>query len=294
MRECFSPGTTRWIVFFFWVIACGILFFKPLSSLLQLAVHDDSASHIILVPLVSAWLLFLDRQRLQESVSDGHIVALGSLILGGVITYLSHGCQSCSAKAQLAGYILGLILSLTAGFIWILGLEAAKGSLFALAFLLFALPVPDTILNPIIYVLQAGSAAVAGFFFDLSGTPALRQGFIFYLPRVSIEVAKECSGIRSSIALLILALLVAYFSFRPFWKKIVFVTAGLLMMLIKNGIRITSLTLLANYVSPEFLYGRLHREGGVVFFLIGLALLVPVYWLLRRGESDMPPLEGKE
>jgi exosortase/archaeosortase family protein len=56
-------------------------------------------------------------------------------------------------------------------------------------------------------------------------------------------------------------------------------------MIIKNGIRIVTLTLLANYVDPGFLHGNLHREGGVVFFMIGLLLLVPVLWLLQRGES---------
>ena len=57
------------------------------------------------------------------------------------------------------------------------------------------------------------------------------------------------------------------------------------MMIIKNGIRIATLTLLGNYVDPDFLYGKLHRRGGIVFFLIGLGLLIPVYQLLRRGES---------
>jgi exosortase/archaeosortase family protein len=57
------------------------------------------------------------------------------------------------------------------------------------------------------------------------------------------------------------------------------------MMLIKNGVRIATLTLLANYVDRDFLYGRLHHQGGIVFFLIGLASLLPVYWLLRRGET---------
>jgi len=84
---------------------------------------------------------------------------------------------------------------------------------------------------------------------------------------------------------LILAVLVSHFSFRPWWKKLAFVAAGLLMMVVKNGIRIASLTLLANYVDPDFLYGKLHHRGGVVFFLIGLALLIPVYQVLRRGEG---------
>lgn len=44
-----------------------------------------------------------------------------------------------------------------------------------------------------------------------------------------------------------------------------------------------TLTLLANYVDPEFLYGKLHHEGGVVLFLLGLGLLLPIYWLLKRS-----------
>jgi exosortase len=114
----------------------------------------------------------------------------------------------------------------------------------------------------------------------------LRQGFVFHLPRISIEVAQECSGIRSSIALLILAVLIAHFVFRTFWKKLVFVAAGLVMMLVKNGIRIATLTILANYVDPRFLSGSLHRDGGVVFFLVGLVLMLPVYWVLKEGEPQ--------
>ena len=91
---------------------------------------------------------------------------------------------------------------------------------------------------------------------------------------------------RSSGRLLrVLAILVSHFAFRPFWKKAVFVAAGLAMMVVKNGVRIASLTLLANYVDPAFLYGKLHHQGGVVFFLLGLGLLLPIYWLLKRGEQ---------
>ena len=62
------------------------------------------------------------------------------------------------------------------------------------------------------------------------------------------------------------------------------------MMVVKNGVRIATLTILANYVDPSFLYGRLHHDGGVVFFLLGLALLLPVYGLLRRGETQPPTM----
>ncbi len=78
---------------------------------------------------------------------------------------------------------------------------------------------------------------------------------------------------------------IAHFRLRSFWKKALFLICGLLMMVLKNGIRIVSLTLLAIHVDPSFLYGRLHHQGGVVFFLISLLLLAPLLWLLQRGEA---------
>jgi exosortase/archaeosortase family protein len=63
--------------------------------------------------------------------------------------------------------------------------------------------------------------------------------------------------------------------------------AVLPMTVLKNGIRIVSLSLLAMYVDPEFLTGQLHHEGGMVFFLLALALLTPVLVVLRRLEPHL-------
>ncbi len=276
----------RWIYFGVWVLLCLVLYFRPIMRLAQLAWNDDTASHILLIPFISAWLLYTERKPEPDDKEFSFAAAMTFFLPSVIALVLAVICASCSAKDILSIYILSLILLLTAGFILLLGVSRAKSSSFALAFLLFTIPIPDIILNRIIYLLQAGSAAIADVLFNLSGAPVLREGFVFHLPKMSIEVAQECSGIRSSLALLILALLVAHFSFRAFWKKAVFICAGLGMMLIKNGIRIATLTLLANYVDPDFLYGRLHRQGGVVFFLIGLVLLLPVFWYLRRGEID--------
>lgn len=275
---------TRWLIFAAWVLLSLLLFVKPILELIQLASQDETASHILLIPFITAWLLYSERKQLQMGIGFGLKPALLFFLPSLIIVIVALNCQSCSSRTRLSGYVLSLVFLLVAGFVFALGAAAAKTSAFALAFLLFAVPIPDQLLGKIIYGLQAGSASIAEIFFNLSGAPVLRQGFVFRLPVMSIEVAQECSGIRSSLALLILALLVAHFSFRPLWKKLVFVFAGLSMMLVKNGIRIATLTLLANYVNPSFLTGRLHHQGGVVFFLIGLALLLPVYWALRKGE----------
>jgi len=277
-----------WLMFGAWVLLSLLLFSKPVYGLIHLAGNDDTASHIVLIPFISAWLLYTERKEPQREGTFKMWPAAPFFVASALVAVFPLACTTCAPGIRLSGYALSLVLLVIAGFVFILGSAAAKSSWFALVFLLFSVPIPEVFLGKIIYWLQAGSAAIAEFFFNLSGAPVLRQGFVFRLPRMSIEVAQECSGIRSSLALLILALLVAHFSFRPFWKKLVFVAAGLCMMLIKNGIRIASLTLLANYVNPAFLTGNLHHHGGVVFFLIGLALLLPVFWTLRRGEARAP------
>src|ERR1700675_2413835 len=276
----------RWLIFGVWVSLSLLLFAKPVYGLFQLANQDETASHILLIPFITAWLLYTERKSLRV---EG-VFSIWAAVLFLVPSFLSAAfwlkCAPLSPKTRLSGYAFSLVLLVVAGFIFALGSAAAKSSWFALSFLLFSIPIPDLFLGKIIYGLQAGSAAIAEIFFNLSGAPVLRQGFVFRLPVMSIEVAKECSGIRSSLALLILALLIAHFSFRPFWKKLAFVAAGLCMMLVQHGIRIATLTLFAHYVNPAFLTGGLHRQGGIVFFLIGLALLLPVYWVLRRGETS--------
>jgi exosortase len=268
-----------------WVFISLLLFVKPVYALFQLANQDDTYSHILLIPFIAAWLLYTERNQLVPEAGFS-IWPAGAFLVASIVTAaLALNCDSCAIKTRLSGYALSLIFFVVAGFIFAFGATAARSSGFALAFLLFMIPMPDRILGQLIYGLQAGSAEIAEVLFNLSGAPVLRQGFVFRLPVMSIEVAQECSGIRSSLALVILALLVSHFAFRPFWKKLAFVAAGLCMMLIKNGIRIATLTLLANYVNPSFLNGNLHHQGGIVFFLIGLALLLPIYWALRKGET---------
>lgn len=277
-------ASRRWLIFVLWAACLALLFSKPLYGVFQLAMRDDTYSYILLVPFIFAWLVYTERGNSQLDTA----ISLWSLIVlvpGILFALLALRCDSCSPTSGLGIYSLSFVLLLIAGFILILGNSKACASLFSLSFLIFAIPIPNFLLGKMTYWLQAGSAAVAAVLFDLSGAPVLREGFVFRLPKISIEVAQECSGIRSSLALLILALLLSHFAFRPFWKKLLFVVAGLCMMLIKNGIRIASLTLLANYVNPSFLYGSLHHQGGIVFFLIGLALLAPVFWFLRKSET---------
>jgi len=286
MNNSHAPLKKLWFLFSGWVVLSLLLFLSPVLALVRLALSQDDNSHLVIIPVISAALLYLERDKLPSQTSSDKILAGSFLLLAAAIALgLHHGAGSTIAGWQLSGWILALVLVWGAGFAFFFGKAALRAAYFPFLFLLLMVPIPNFLLDRIIFLLQQGSAWITGVLFDVAGVPALREGLVFHLAKVSIEVAKECSGIRSSMALFIVALLVAHFRLRNFWNKVFFVAFGLFLMILKNGVRIATLTLLAVYVNPDFLFGRLHHQGGVVFFVLALLLLLPLLFFLERSEA---------
>jgi exosortase len=275
----------RWLLFAMWLASSIVISWTAFAALLRYSFGNDDASHILLIPFISAWLMFIDRRRIFKNLSSDVAICLTLLVPSIAVVLWSIRTQPVSPSLC----AFGLVLVWIAGFALAFGRQALTAARFPLMFLFLFIPLPEALLSRVVYFLQKGSAEISALLFGLTPLPVLREGFVFHLPRFSIEVARECSGIRSSIALLVLAILIGHFFLRTWWKQVVFVLAGIVVMIVKNGIRIVTLTVLATYVDPGFLYGNLHREGGVVFFMIGLLLMVPVFWILQTGELAPTP-----
>ena len=168
------------------------------------------------------------------------------------------------------------------------GRVALQAACFQLLFLFFIIPIPNFLLEETIFLLQMGSAEVTDGLFKLTGVPVYREGLIFDLPGLTIYVAEECSGIRSSLALLITSLLAGHLFLRSRWSKVFLSSAIVPIALFKNGLRIVSVSLLTIYVDRGFIAGNLHRRGGVLFFLLSLMILALVLRLLQRLEEPRP------
>ena len=289
-----ASSSNRWLLFGGWILLCSFLFLGPLVALIRLSLAQDDMSYLIVIPFIAACLLLVERHSVFGSISFD--IGLGSLFVVlalGLVAAAKIQGGPLPSDLQLSLNILALLVLCLAGFAFFFGRTAMRAASFPLLYLFLMVPPPDFLLYRVIYLLQAGSADITGALFDLFGVPALRQGFTFHLPHFSIAVEKECSGIRSSMALLILALPIVHFGFKRLWKKVAFLVCAMLVMIVKNGIRIVTLTVLAMYVDPSFLFGKLHRQGGIVFFLLGLLLLVPIYLALHAGESPLRPPDSR-
>ena len=112
-----------------------------------------------------------------------------------------------------------------------------------------------------------------------------RRGFQLSLPGADIKIAEQCSGIRSSIALFITALLCGQIFLRSGWSRLSLALLAIPVAIFKNAVRVATISYLGAYVDVAFFYGRLHRYGGLPFSLLALAILLPVLFALHKFES---------
>ncbi len=278
----------RNIYFLFFVVASLLAFWFPIKQLVEFVISHDYASHILLIAPVSVFLVYLKRQNIFSVQFDPNrkkmIIAGSGFFLLGLMFLLGGKFQLLSAE-KLSLEILSLVTLWISAFVFCYGRESFIKARFPLLFLLLLVPIPEFVVDRAIFALQAGSSDVAYGLLQILNVPVLKEGFILQLPMVNLEVAKECSGIRSSIALLVTVLLAAEFLLRSPWRKVLLVVAIIPILVIKNAVRIVTIYLLAAYLNPAFLHGWLHTSGGVVFYLLGLISLIPVTVLLRRWEG---------
>jgi len=278
----------RFFMFIGFSLIALALVFEPLQDLMDSAKRSDYYSHIILIPFVTGYLIYSKKKDLLGNPSPSYGMG-GILLLLGLALYALgfYQAKGLNLNDQVALLVFSSVVFWTGGFMFLYGLDAFRMNPFPFLFLIFMIPIPNILIGKIIYALQFGSTEVSEVLFYLIGVPYQREGFVFHLPGVSVEVAEVCSGIRSSLALFITGILAGHFFLDRFWKKAVLAVVVFPVTVFKNGIRIISLSLLGAYVDSRFLTGGfLHHSGGFLFFIPALALLGFALWALRRQGSS--------
>jgi len=267
-------------------ILYGFVFSAYFIQFFRFSLEQEYSPHFSLILLVSLYLLCTRSQQLSTCVEYWAQGGL-PLMLAGILGYLL-GLMLQPGLSQtdfLALTTFGVITAWIGGFVTFFGLQATRMALFPLGFLVFIIPLPESLLSHIITALQYASADMVDVLFQLTPLPVLREDLSFILPGLSIEVARECSSIRSSWALLITSALVSHLLLRRWWSKAVVLLLVFPLAVFKNGVRIVTLTLLTLYVDPGFMKGGLHTRGGAVFFGLSCTILLLALLGLRRLEA---------
>lgn len=274
-RAAAAPlASRRWALLAAFV-GMGVLAFWPTLAWMaeRFEAHDSFYSHGWLIPLASGWLVWQRRvglARLPQRAS-----AQGLWLLVPVLAV--HVLATRFDVHVVSGLALWATLW---GLVWICwGLGVLKAVWFPLAFLLFMIPLPGVLLIAASFHMKLWAAAAATQVLQAMGLMATQAGSMIHLPSVTVIVDDVCSGLRSLLSLLALAVLwTAVMPARWPWQRLAVVAAAIPIALVANIVRIVLLVLIAAVYGPKAAEGFIHYGSGFVVFLVALASLA---WLTQ-------------
>lgn len=279
----------RRLVWFAWLlIVLSLAFFKPLLAWGGFALHSNTNSHVLLVPFISAYLIWLQRKNPLPPLVAAPALAVIPLVLGVVtlkaFLFTATASLGSALNDRLALATFSYLCFIWAGGLLLLGGRVLWQFLLPAAFLVFLVPLPTILENGIEHFFQYASAEAAALLFGVSGSAFYRDGLLFQLPGISIRVAQECSGIRSSLVLFITSLVAGHLFLRSPWRRTVLTLFVIPLAILRNGFRIFTIAMLCVHVDPSMIDSQIHKNGGPLFFVLSLIPFFLLLLWLRRQE----------
>jgi exosortase len=267
----------EWLVWPSVFVALTCILYAPILK--QLVIQwwsDPDYGHGFLVPLISGYVLWQQRARWLNSQfkpsNFGFLVMLGGvvLLLGG-----SLGAELFTSRFSLLVLLAGMVLFLA-------GWKRLRAVSFPLGFLLLMIPIPVIIYNQITFPLQLLASRVATSWLELMQVPVLRDGNVLILPNYSLEVVEACSGVRSLMTLITLAIAYGYLIEKRRWVRYALAFLMIPIAIVSNAFRITGTGFLTYHFGPVAAEGFFHEFSGWIIFLVALVLMFICHLILRR------------
>ncbi|HEV2287826.1 MAG TPA: exosortase A [Candidatus Acidoferrales bacterium] len=263
-----------------WLAGLSVLFLVLYGPILESLVlnwwRDPNYGHGFLVPVFAGYAFWKQRDSLAKIALKP--TNLGFLVMLAAIALLllgSLGAELFTSRFSMLVLISGCVLFLG-------GWKFLRAITFPLGFLILMIPIPTIIYNQITFPLQLLASRFATFWLQLINVPVLREGNLIILPNYTLEVVDACSGIRSLMTLITLAIAYGYLVERRVWVRWLLVILMIPIAIVSNAIRIMGAGVLTFHYGPTMAEGFFHEFSGWVIFVAALVLMFVCHWILRR------------
>ena len=254
-----------------------LLYWGTLASIVAIWDRSGTYAHGYMIMPISLWLIWQRRSTLNQLTPQPYWPALLALAGCGAAWMLA-----TLGEVQVVNQLtLGLMLPLSVAAMC--GRRMAGAMLFPLMFLLFGVPVGDSLTPPLVDITANFTVAALRF----TGIPVLHEGNSFTIPSGSWNVIEACSGVRYLIASLTLGCLYAYLTYRTLWRRLAFVLLSIIVPIFANSGRAYLIVMIGHLSGMRLAVGFDHIIYGWVFF--GLVMFV-LYWVGGRWREDQQPL----
>jgi exosortase len=268
------------IQFVFVAVLTALLFAPVVPAMVMDWYKDDNYSHGFLVPIIAGYFLWQRWPELKARLvkpDDLGLVVLIIALLQLTVAWL--GTEYFTMRSSLIVLLAGMVLY------WF-GREVLKGMALPLGYLLFMIPIPYIIYDALAFPLKLFITKISVGFMQMIGVAVLREGNIIMLPTTTLEVADACSGTRSLMSLLALAVAYAFFIQTSTAKRWVLIASAVPIAIFTNALRVIVTGILAQWWGAKAAEGFFHEFAGLVVFALAMVLLVAEGALLRRVGND--------
>jgi len=247
------------------------LYAAILARLLAQWLNDSNFSHGIFVPAFALFVLWHDRKKLKPIAPDPSWTGLPIIVVALLMLTLGVlGAELFFSRVSLLILLAGLIILFQ-------GWGLFRAVLFPWAFLILMIPIPTLILQKVTFPLQLLASKLASGLLPVVGVPVLREGNVIVLPSMPLEVAEACSGIRSLLTLVTLAIIYGFLMDHRKWVRVVLACSAVPIAVAANSFRIFGTGLLVQYWDPEKAEGFFHAFSGSLIFVVSLIMLFAVH-----------------
>ena len=277
-KQTLSFSLALWL---FPAAAFCVLYFPVFQKLISDWNVDPNYSHGFFIPLLSAFMIWMQRGSLARARKTPSNAGLLLLLLG----LMQFIVAWVGSEYFLQGTSLILVLLGSVLFLW--GWSVTRLCLVPLLYLVFMVPLPAIIWNKIAFPLALFASKVSADAVSTMGLSILREGNILILPNITLQVVDACSGLRSLTTLLALSAFIAFISDHGASKKWILFLTGVPIALVSNIIRLTGTAILARHFGSKVAHGFIHDFSGWVVFVLGLVMLLGVNVVLTKiGRKD--------
>lgn len=248
--------------------------------------NNSVYSHGFVVPLVSAYIVWMERGRLKAIKPAPRYLA-GLAVLSAGLFMLAAGTAAGVVVVQ----ELSIVVTLAGVTLTVLGWSFLKALSLPIAYLLLMLRFWEFITNRLHYPFQNFSAFMGTKLLNIAGIPAYREAVYIELPNITLEVAQVCSGVNYLISVLALGIPLAYLTMKTFPRRILLVGFGILIAVLANGLRVALIGTLAYYNLSGDLHGPFHALQALFVSVIGFMALFIGAWALSKRPAKNAPQE---
>jgi len=266
------------------------IWWKTCLTTMALALKNSEYSHVLIIIPISAALVFCRRRTLRRSIRFDPAVGTPLLLVSLTAGLLSSRVSFTVPDLGLFVSMFALVTCCIGAIVMCFGRRVFRLVLFPILFLFWVVPWPEFFLSRVVIALQQASATLTYIMLEAVRVPVGKNGVILSIPGLDIEVAKECSSIRSSLTLVITSMLLAHLLLRSTWRRCLVILLTIPLSVAKNAVRIFTLSMLGTHVDTSFLTGRLHHQGGVIFFSFSVICLWLLIQMLQERNAGHPKM----